>query len=1461
MVVQMRRFVRVVKRLQYVICLFLALNFLAFAKGQEWELVGAMCVRVVDGDTIDVVTNEKKELFRVRLWGIDAPESSQDYGEDATLYLASKLLGKSVHVQVNSTDIYGRLIGKVYCGDEYINATLLETGCAWYYARYAPCDIQLSAAQKKARETKCGVWAAESPLAPWLYRKTNRKTSSNYAVSPLIAAAASGHAEIVEYLIKSGADANGITGKLALFAAIREGQDEVVKILLESGVDVYTKNDAYRQQCAATIRGEIEFHGKCIRVIDGDSIDVCTDAGKIHRVHLHGIDAPELSQKHGLSSQSFLLKSVHGKQLEVAPVGKDVNGAVIANVYKEEEHVNLTMASSGWAWPEESTQNEKSVFVEEALKAKTAKLGIWNEEDQPVVAPWQYRKTKKIVSDTGKIAIFLAASSEKTKIAEQLLAHGVSVDDDIGSGALRYAQDAKAAELCRILVEKGAKVISEFPSINRGAREVATSEIRKDSETDYKKAFSLIRNNFNELDKDETEIVGRDEHSITSNRNQHTCETSSEEHARVDAEEASLIKAAAEGDFETVKVLVEAGVDPNATYSRYRIQAKSFAVPSFLNENTTIKGQTESQYQDKNKTGLTDNSGIANKDRDKLSEGFKSSGNPYSSEITDSQPKHVGFCDASSKLSPASSPSYYHKNQSRKETLPSYSASKETNDVPYTETYTPKRKRYSGSRFSSGYRSGRDNHGSVIICYVVVGGALLFFVYILGVSVDWYGIAIRNRSVFVTKLLYGMGFKLKDRLLYYAAICGDAEITRFLVSKGVKIEQGAYAPLETALKEKHYEVAKILLQHGADARAALSNAIEYVDLECMYFLCSTDSALLSDDDYRESLMFKAIRSKNYNSIACLRRFGVEINTPHLSQAIETGCGWLIIREIINSGVRPTIENINESIVSGSQEIFEGLIDYGINLNRPIETNPLCYAVRYGRPLMVKALLERGVNLNQIEATDKAIIDNLVDRWRSVDRTRFAECLSLLMSKGILEQRCAYLLERLLWLNGSAGVLALIVSHVKNLDYVNSQGQSFLDISLKHGNLECFDVLVDVGANLEYRNELQQTVLMRACYNLLPDDFILHAVKNGADVNARDNTGMTPFLFACMHYSYNMVMHLINHGAQLDSRDMYQNTALLYASRRYDSSIWTGRMDGYLISEELIKRGADVNAVNGKGETCIQIALLEKNNRLIRLLVEHGADVNVHDNKGMTPFIYACKYLSFDIVKIVLKQKVRIDSFDMYMNTALLYACRRTDEDGYQIANEVIERGANVDAYNKLGKTPLHIAVESQNERLVRLLVERGANISLSDVYGKTPVLIAGEAGNRKLLHLLIENGAASQELFSNYPHLLLSSIMCDDYQLAKLLITAGANVNDADSEGKTCLEHAILRRMSEVCLMLIEHGANVLSRRRGSTTLLYKAHQYGLNIVALKIREKGGCMYAHQQKANSLGSKQQVFSW
>ena len=85
MVVQMRRFVRVVKRLQYVICLFLALNFLAFAKGQEWELVGATCVRVVDGDTIDVVTNEKKELFRVRLWGIDAPESSQDYGEDATL--------------------------------------------------------------------------------------------------------------------------------------------------------------------------------------------------------------------------------------------------------------------------------------------------------------------------------------------------------------------------------------------------------------------------------------------------------------------------------------------------------------------------------------------------------------------------------------------------------------------------------------------------------------------------------------------------------------------------------------------------------------------------------------------------------------------------------------------------------------------------------------------------------------------------------------------------------------------------------------------------------------------------------------------------------------------------------------------------------------------------------------------------------------------------------------------------------------------------------------------------------------------------------------------------------------------------------------------------------------------------------------------------------------------------------
>ena len=75
--------------------------------------------RVIDGDTVEVQTkpglfrNGRKE--RVRLYGIDAPESSQTGGPESTKHLKRIIgSGKNVRLEQSGKDRYGRTVGLIY---------------------------------------------------------------------------------------------------------------------------------------------------------------------------------------------------------------------------------------------------------------------------------------------------------------------------------------------------------------------------------------------------------------------------------------------------------------------------------------------------------------------------------------------------------------------------------------------------------------------------------------------------------------------------------------------------------------------------------------------------------------------------------------------------------------------------------------------------------------------------------------------------------------------------------------------------------------------------------------------------------------------------------------------------------------------------------------------------------------------------------------------------------------------------------------------------------------------------------------------------------------------------------------------------------------------------------------------------------------------------------------------------
>ena len=154
------------KRTNVTICFALALCCWAFA---EAPVFTGKVVAVSDGDTISVMHGGKPE--KIRLHGIDSPESGQPFGNRAKEFSSSLSFGQQVAVRVKDMDRYGRTVAEVVLPDgRILNHEMVSAGFAWWYQQYAPENKELRDLEKLAREAKVGLWADPNPIAPWEFR-------------------------------------------------------------------------------------------------------------------------------------------------------------------------------------------------------------------------------------------------------------------------------------------------------------------------------------------------------------------------------------------------------------------------------------------------------------------------------------------------------------------------------------------------------------------------------------------------------------------------------------------------------------------------------------------------------------------------------------------------------------------------------------------------------------------------------------------------------------------------------------------------------------------------------------------------------------------------------------------------------------------------------------------------------------------------------------------------------------------------------------------------------------------------------------------------------------------------------------------------------------------------------------------------------------------------------------------
>ncbi len=116
--------------------------------------------RVIDGDTVDVCCPEA----RIRLLGIDSPESDEPLFDEAKVFAEQLADGQSVRLEkcIEEADRYGRLLRHIFVDETHVNREMVSAGLATAYEfslELNPCYVaELRADQAEAQSAGLGMW-------------------------------------------------------------------------------------------------------------------------------------------------------------------------------------------------------------------------------------------------------------------------------------------------------------------------------------------------------------------------------------------------------------------------------------------------------------------------------------------------------------------------------------------------------------------------------------------------------------------------------------------------------------------------------------------------------------------------------------------------------------------------------------------------------------------------------------------------------------------------------------------------------------------------------------------------------------------------------------------------------------------------------------------------------------------------------------------------------------------------------------------------------------------------------------------------------------------------------------------------------------------------------------------------------------------------------------------------------
>jgi ankyrin repeat protein len=364
---------------------------------------------------------------------------------------------------------------------------------------------------------------------------------------------------------------------------------------------------------------------------------------------------------------------------------------------------------------------------------------------------------------------------------------------------------------------------------------------------------------------------------------------------------------------------------------------------------------------------------------------------------------------------------------------------------------------------------------------------------------------------------------------------------------------------------------------------------------------------------------------------------------------------------------------------------------------------------------------------------------------------------------------------------------------------------------------------------------EQTALNEQLWAAAWDNDVAQArwlVRQGADVNAKDETGQSAYLIATSEGYLGLLRLTLRHGARIDDKDSWNGTGLIRAAERGHA----------LVVGELLRAGIDRNHVNRIGYQALHEAVWLGQDTAsyattVRVLAAGGVELEQRSpSAGLTPLDMARTrgYAGLESILDVVTSAARPADPD----SALLRAARLGDADAVTVA---LRAGADIEARDEHDRTALLHAATHDHVAVAEVLVAMGADPDALDDRHDTPWLVTGVTGSVAMLEILLP---AHPDLAIRNRYGGLSPIPASErgqVEYVRRVVRTDVDLNHVNDLGWTALLEAVIlgdggKSYQDIVRILLDAGADPSIADRNGMTPLQHAAQRGHQKIADLLR-------------------------